>query len=178
MPNATAPLTANRLVARYAADIAFVAEETPATTVDAFTDQLRTAYERMNNSGLTLADDLDIAAGYLDDAEHATDPAEQQTLLRKAADLMRASPTRPPSTATWSDPLPTTLPHDVGVPVTSTALCNLTVDEALGMAQEMAERAEAADNETGTRYAAIGQIYADIAAIRQHQTQQANPATA
>ncbi|MFB7359584.1 hypothetical protein [Streptomyces gardneri] len=92
MPNATAPLTAIRLVARYGVDIGFVAEETPATTVDTFTNQLRTAYERMNNSGLSLADDLDIAAGYLDDAEHATDPAEQQVLLRKAADLMRDIP--------------------------------------------------------------------------------------
>ena len=52
-----------------------------------------------------------------------------------------------------------------------TAVCPLTVDEALAMALEFAERAEAAPNEqTGARYAAIGQIYADIAAVRQQQT--------
>jgi len=88
----TAPLTTLALVARYGVGIAFVAEEKPATTVPDFTTQLRTAYERMSNAGLSLADDLDLAADRLDDAEQATDPTEEQALLRKAADLMRDIP--------------------------------------------------------------------------------------
>ncbi|MFF6903430.1 hypothetical protein [Streptomyces hydrogenans] len=50
-------------------------------------------------------------------------------------------------------------------------LCNLTVDEALGLALDFAERAEAEISEHGLRFAAVGQIYASIAAVRQQQTQ-------
>ncbi|MFB7398277.1 hypothetical protein [Streptomyces sp. NPDC056191] len=90
----TAPLTADQLVARYADDIAFAAEMKPATTVGNFIQQLDTAHCTLAEvSGISLADDPDVAAPYLTDAEQPdTTTAEKQTLLQKAADLMRDIP--------------------------------------------------------------------------------------
>ncbi|MFF6844737.1 hypothetical protein ACFY8X_39105 [Streptomyces tanashiensis] len=90
----TAPLTADALVARYAADIAFAADETPATNTGDFIQQLYTAHRTLSDrSGISLADDLDTAAIYLTDAVQPDNTdAETQALLRKAADLMRDIP--------------------------------------------------------------------------------------
>ncbi|MFJ7990250.1 hypothetical protein [Streptomyces sp. NPDC096351] len=90
----TAPLTADTLVARYATDIASVTDEKPATTPGDFIQQLHTAHRTLADlSGISLADDLDTAAIYLTDAVQPDNTdTETQTLLRKAADLMRDIP--------------------------------------------------------------------------------------
>lgn len=82
---ATATVTVDTLIARYAADIAFVAEEQPATTVADFIDQLHTA---IRNFGMARfdTDELENAATYLADADASTDDNERTVLLRKAAD--------------------------------------------------------------------------------------------
>lgn len=56
--------------------------------------------------------------------------------------------------------------------MSNTTLCNLTADEALGMAQEFAEKAEERVNHSGPmadRYATLSLAYAQIAAVKQAQ---------
>lgn len=53
--------------------------------------------------------------------------------------------------------------------MTAARLCNLTVDEALGLALDYTEQAESTLGENGLRFAVIGQTYARIAAVRQQQ---------
>jgi hypothetical protein len=61
-------------LAPYLDDIAFVAEATPASTLAAFAEQLRTAAWRLSNlAGINGAAALTTAAIYLDDASAAPD---------------------------------------------------------------------------------------------------------
>lgn len=77
------------IITRYAEDIAFVAEERPATTLDAFIEQLRTAahhltvYARING-----AEDLETAVTYLDDAISSTG-TERTVLLGQAMKYLK-----------------------------------------------------------------------------------------
>lgn len=84
MATKTQPLTLQQIIVRHATDIAFAAEEQPATTPDDFLDQLRTAAHNLGYyAGINGAEDLDTAAMYLDDARHAG-TAEQPVLLKRA----------------------------------------------------------------------------------------------
>lgn len=87
---ATKPVTFDIILADYAAPIAFVAEETPATSPDEFIDQLAVASERFADAGINGAGDLDSAATYLTDAwHHSHNEHEQAVLLARAGEHLR-----------------------------------------------------------------------------------------
>jgi hypothetical protein len=83
----TSALTPKLLLSRHADDIAFVAEEAPATDLNEFASQVGTAGSRMEDAGINNAEDLDTASTYLADAANATG-TEQAVLLKRAADLL------------------------------------------------------------------------------------------
>lgn len=80
-------ITVDKLLAWYADDIAFVTEEKPATTLEAFVGQVRTAGSRMEDVGINNAEDLDTASTYLNDAATASG-TDQAVLLKRASDLL------------------------------------------------------------------------------------------
>ena len=80
-------VTVDKLLSWYADDVAFVAEETPATTLEAFAAQVGTAGSRMEDVGINNAEDLDTASTYLADATKASG-TEQAVLLKRASDLL------------------------------------------------------------------------------------------
>jgi len=76
------------ILARYTDDIAFVAEEKPATTPEAFVDQLQTAAHNLGFfARINGAEDLETAATYLSDAIASTG-AERKVLLNKAVEYL------------------------------------------------------------------------------------------
>ncbi|WP_327335890.1 hypothetical protein OG384_04450 [Streptomyces sp. NBC_01324] len=87
---ATKTITAVELIARYAADIAFVAEEKPATTLEDFNEQLSTAAHRLGKTWADIqgAEELDTAVTYLADAIYSTDDAERAVLVNRAASYL------------------------------------------------------------------------------------------
>ncbi|MFF2411759.1 hypothetical protein [Streptomyces sp. NPDC058092] len=87
MATSTQPLTPANLISRYAAGIAFVAEEEPATTVSDFIDQLSTAAENFGMARFDT-DELEGAVTYLTDFDSSTDETERAVLLNRAADLL------------------------------------------------------------------------------------------
>ncbi len=80
-------VTVAALLAWYADDIAFVAEETPATTLGEFVAQLGTAGSRMEDAGINNAEDLDTAATYLNDADSLTGD-DRAVLFKRASNLL------------------------------------------------------------------------------------------
>jgi hypothetical protein len=81
----TATVTTESLLAEYAEGVAFVAEEQPATTVDDFVGQLRTAAHNMGHfAGITGAEDLEGAATMLTAAIDATG-RDRDVLVRRTA---------------------------------------------------------------------------------------------
>jgi hypothetical protein len=76
------------VLAPYVDDIAFVAEEKPATTPAEFAEQLGTASERLTDAGINGAEDLETAATYLADAIALTG-AEQRVLLNRAVKYLK-----------------------------------------------------------------------------------------
>ena len=80
-------ITPALLLGWYADDIAFVAEESPATTLADFASQVGTAGSRMEDAGINNAEDLDTAATYLNDAANASG-TDQAVLLKRASDLL------------------------------------------------------------------------------------------
>lgn len=77
------------IITRYADDIAFVAEERPATTLDAFIEQLRTAAHRLTvYARINGAEDLETAVTYLDDAIRSTG-TERTVLLGQAMKYLK-----------------------------------------------------------------------------------------
>lgn len=92
MTTSTQPLAVDTLIARYANDIAFVADEPAATTVHDFTYQLTVAAENFEAAGINGGDELEAGAQYLADAAAATDDNKRAVLLGQAAEyLARAS---------------------------------------------------------------------------------------
>ncbi|MFB7592351.1 hypothetical protein [Streptomyces sp. NPDC056169] len=89
----TAVLTADSLVAKYAADIASVTSQTPATTLAEFADQLSTAGDTLTSAYITLAEEFETAASLL---RVAADPdvtaTDQDALLRKAIPYLKDIP--------------------------------------------------------------------------------------
>lgn len=80
-------ITPALIISWYGDDIAFVAEETTATTLEAFASQVGTAGSRMQDAGINNAEDLDTASTYLADAANASG-TEQAVLLQRASDLL------------------------------------------------------------------------------------------
>jgi hypothetical protein len=81
-------VTPESLIALYGEDIAFVAEEEPATSVSDFVGQLQIAAERLEDGGCVGAEEIGPAATYLVDAEHVQ-PQDRQALLNRAAERLR-----------------------------------------------------------------------------------------
>lgn len=81
----TKNITAEQLIAKHAADIAFVAEQEPATDVPDFTAQVRNAIGNFELAGINGTEELEDAATYLDDADTSTDDNERAVLLNRAA---------------------------------------------------------------------------------------------
>jgi hypothetical protein len=76
------------ILARYVDDIAFVAEEKPATTPAEFVEQLGTAALRLGHyARINGAEDLDTAATYLTDAMASTG-AKRKVLLNQAVEYL------------------------------------------------------------------------------------------
>lgn len=80
----TKPATVETILARYAADIAFVAEEPVATTLVDFTNQLRSAAVGFYLAGITGFEEVEAAANYLDDVNSSTDATEKAVFLKRA----------------------------------------------------------------------------------------------
>ena len=74
--------------AKYATDIAFVAEAEPAQTAEDFVSQLWTAADNLDTAGINGAEDLETAATLLSEAT-AAPVAEQRTLVSRANRLLR-----------------------------------------------------------------------------------------
>lgn len=89
MATSTKTVTITDLIAQHADDIAFVAEEQPATTISDFVNQLRMATDTLANyADINGSEDLEAAATYLSDAENSTDDTERTVLLNRARALL------------------------------------------------------------------------------------------
>ncbi|MFB7222446.1 hypothetical protein [Streptomyces sp. NPDC056227] len=84
----TAAPTADMILARYASDVADLAEEQPATTLAELANQLRTAAENLEGTDINGGDELETAAQYLTDGNAATDDNTRTVLLGKAAEYL------------------------------------------------------------------------------------------
>lgn len=82
MPNTT--ITPDDIISRYADDIAFVAEEAPATDIDTFIDQLSTAARRYSEGGINGVEEVEDAATCLIEALNSSEEAERNVFLRRA----------------------------------------------------------------------------------------------
>ncbi len=90
MSTKTNTITFESLIAHHADDIAFVAEEAPASEISDFISQLDIAVERMEDVGITLVEEAGPAAvAYLTDAQRAETALERQLLLKKARHHLR-----------------------------------------------------------------------------------------
>ena len=76
------------VLAKYVDDIAFVAEEQPATTPSEFIDQLETAAHNLSMARINGAEDLETAVIYLTDAMRETG-GKRRTLLNQAVEYLK-----------------------------------------------------------------------------------------
>lgn len=81
-------LTAETLIRRYADDIAYVVQQSPATDLAALISQLDTAAPRYEAAGITGHEDLETASSHLDEALRATGTA-RDVFLNRAHELLR-----------------------------------------------------------------------------------------
>lgn len=86
MPTTT--ITVEDIVKEHAADVAYVAEESPATTLDELASQLDTAAPRFADAGIIGWEDLETAATLLTEAQHAADHATRDVFLKRADELL------------------------------------------------------------------------------------------
>jgi hypothetical protein len=75
------------VLAPYVDDIAFVAQEKPATTPQVFIEQLTAAADRLTDAGINGAEDLETAVTYLSDAI-TSKGAKRKVLLNKAVEYL------------------------------------------------------------------------------------------
>ncbi|MEW5627216.1 hypothetical protein AB1388_11675 [Streptomyces hydrogenans] len=80
-------LTVETLIRRYADDIAYVAQQSPATDLAALISQLDTAAPRYAEAGINGHEDLETASSYLDEALRATG-TDRDVFLRRADELL------------------------------------------------------------------------------------------
>lgn len=77
------------LIRLHAEDVAFVAEEPPATTPGEFIDQLKTAADRLTNfAQINGAEELEIAVLHLTEAQQATSDTARDVFLDRAGRLL------------------------------------------------------------------------------------------
>ena len=80
----TTTITVADMVRRYADDIGFVAEESPAVDLDSLVDQLGAAAGQYETAGITGHEDIAAAAVLLAEAGRAEEPAARDLLLKRA----------------------------------------------------------------------------------------------
>ncbi|MGY3341036.1 hypothetical protein ACVW0K_007229 [Streptomyces filamentosus] len=81
-------ITPESLLRRYADDIAYVAQQPPATDLAGFASQLDTAAPRYEEAGINGHEDLETASLHLDEALRATG-TDRDVFLRRADSLLR-----------------------------------------------------------------------------------------
>lgn len=81
---ATPAITGADVIRRYADDIAFIAGETPATTLPALVDHITTAASRCDAAGINGQEDLEAAALYVNEAYYSDDDTERSVFLSRA----------------------------------------------------------------------------------------------
>jgi hypothetical protein len=86
MPTAT--ITATGIVRRYADDIAYVAEQDPATDLDEFTRQLGKAATNFGLARMNDFEDVEAAATILGEALDAEGDRTRPALLKRANKLL------------------------------------------------------------------------------------------
>lgn len=85
----TTTITADTIISRYADDIAFVAEEPPATDLAALIDQLYTAARHFNEGGINGYEDVGEAAVHLSaSCRDNNDDTARNVFLRQANELL------------------------------------------------------------------------------------------
>lgn len=84
----TTTITAEDIIKRYADDIAFVAEEEPATDLAGLIDQLYTAARRYDEGGINGHEDVETAAIHLDEAYWSDDETARGVFLNRADELL------------------------------------------------------------------------------------------
>ncbi|MFF1574816.1 hypothetical protein ACFVWR_18915 [Leifsonia sp. NPDC058292] len=88
---APTPPSIQTLIDTYAKDVAFAADEEPATTASEFIDQLTTAAINLDHAGINGTENLDNAAVYLTDALNSTDRDEVKILLTRASRYLQST---------------------------------------------------------------------------------------
>ncbi|MCI2423104.1 hypothetical protein MOQ72_37370 [Saccharopolyspora sp. K220] len=81
-------ITVEDLLRRYADDIAFVAEATPAADLGAFIDQLDTAASRFGEARINGHEDMETAAVHLNEARDSVDETARNVFLKRADELL------------------------------------------------------------------------------------------
>ena len=84
----TTTITAEEIINRYGADIAFVAEEDRATNLDGFINQLDIAARRFSDAGINNYEDLETAAIHLGEARWPDDETSRNVFLGRADELL------------------------------------------------------------------------------------------
>lgn len=85
----TATITADDIISRYADDIAFVAEEAPATNLGELEDQLYIAARRFSEGGINGHEDVKAAAMCLAEAvRDGVDDTSRNVFLVRADELL------------------------------------------------------------------------------------------
>lgn len=85
----TTTITAEEIINRYGADVAFVAEQDPATDLAGLIDQLYTASRRFGEGGINNYEDVESAAVQLSEAfRDGTDETDRDAFLRRADELL------------------------------------------------------------------------------------------
>jgi hypothetical protein len=86
----TTLITADEIIRRYAADIAYVAEKDKdqATDIGTFADQLGTAARNLSMARIDGHEDVETASTFLHEAHISTDDNERTVFLRKADKLL------------------------------------------------------------------------------------------
>lgn len=87
MPTAT--VTADDIVRRYAADIAYVSEDAPAADLDGFIGQLDTAVTRYDEAGINGHEDVETASTLLAESRGVETAEARDAFLRRADQLLR-----------------------------------------------------------------------------------------
>lgn len=91
MPTTT--ITADDIIRRYADDIAYVAEEAPATDLAGPVDQLDTAARHFGDAGINGHEDLETAAVHLAEARNSDDDAARGVSCAEPTNSSRTSRT-------------------------------------------------------------------------------------
>ncbi|WP_436766237.1 hypothetical protein [Streptomyces sp. URMC 123] len=81
-------ITIEDLIRRYADDIAYVAQEPAASDLGTFINQLEVTVPRYSDAGINGHEDLETAAGHLNEACGNADESVRNAFLQRADELL------------------------------------------------------------------------------------------